>query len=270
MYLKYWGLEKFPFDNVADPAFFYISECHEEALSRLLYASKLGKGGVMLTGDIGCGKTLISKVYEKRLIEGGSVVSLLPNPPLGPVEFLQEILYQLGIAEPPDSKGKILQILQKRMIRNMEQHKETVIIVDEAQILNEETFEEARLLLNLQMDDRFLLTLVLLGQTELRAKVRQIKQLDQRIAIRYHLHPFPLLDTVKYIVHREKRAGFTKNVFTKEAMKTVYQYTRGLPRKINSVCDLGLLIAFNKERKVIDSDIIDNVIDELGSDGPVF
>jgi len=260
MYLKYWGLEKFPFDNVADPSFFYISESHEEALSRLLYASKMGKGGAMLTGDIGCGKTLISKVYEKKLIEGGSVVSVVPNPPLGSIEFLQEILYQLGITEPPDSKGKLLQILHKKMIRNMEQHKETVIIVDEAQILNEETFEEARLLLNLQMDDRFLLTLVLLGQSELRAKVRQIKQLDQRIAIRYHLHPFPFFDTVKYIVYREKRAGFTKNIFTTKAMKTVYQYTKGLPREINSVCDLGLLIAFNKKRKFIDSGIIENVI----------
>ena len=263
MYLKYWSLEKFPFDNVADPSFFYISECHEEALSRLLYASKVGKGGAMLTGDIGCGKTLISKVYEKELIEGGAVVSLLPNPPLESVEFLQEILYQLGITEVPDSKGKILQILHKKLISNMEQHKETVIIVDEAQILNEETFEEARLLLNLQMDDRFLLTLVLLGQTELRAKVRQIKQLDQRIAIRYHLKPFPFLDTVKYIVYREKRAGFTKNIFTTKAMKTVYQYTRGLPREINSVCDLGLLIAFNKKRKFVDSGIIENAMDEL-------
>ena len=263
MYLKYWSLEKFPFDNVADPSFFYISECHEEALSRLLYASKVGKGGAMLTGDIGCGKTLISKVYEKELIEGGAVVSLLPNPPLESVEFLQEILYQLGITEVPDSKGKILQILHKKLISNMEQHKETVIIVDEAQILNEETFEEARLLLNLQMDDRFLLTLILLGQTELRAKVRQIKQLDQRIAIRYHLKPFPFLDTVKYIVYREKRAGFTKNIFTTKAMKTVYQYTRGLPREINSVCDLGLLIAFNKKRKFVDSGIIENAMDEL-------
>ncbi|UCH01079.1 MAG: ATP-binding protein [Deltaproteobacteria bacterium] len=112
-------------------------------MSRLLYASKMGKGGVMLTGDIGCGKSLISKVHKKRLIEEGSEVSLLPNPPLGPIEFLQGIPYQLGITEPPDSKGKLLQILHKRMIHNMGQHKETLIIVDEAQILNEETFEDA-------------------------------------------------------------------------------------------------------------------------------
>jgi general secretion pathway protein A len=153
MYLEYWGLERFPFDNVADPSFFYVSESHQEALSRLIYASKMMKGGAMLTGDIGCGKTLISKIYMKRLTEDGCEVSLLSNPPLGPVDFLQEILYQLGFADLPDSKSKLLQILHKRMISNMEQNRQTIVIIDEAQILSQETFEEARLLLNFQSDD---------------------------------------------------------------------------------------------------------------------
>jgi len=263
MYLEYWGLRRFPFDNVADPSFFYLSESHEEALSRLIYASKMGKGGAMLTGDIGCGKTLISKVYTKKLMEEGAEVSLLSNPPLGPVEFLQEILYQLGISEVPDTKTKLLQILHKRMMDSLEQNKETIIIIDEAQILNEETFEEARLLLNYQSNDRFLLSLVLLGQTELKVKIRQIKQFDQRIAIRYHLHRFPFLDTIRYIMFREKKAGFARNVFTTKSIKTIYEYTGGSPREINSVCDLGLLIAFNKKKKFIDSGIIRSVIDEL-------
>ena len=264
MYLKYWGIKKFPFDNVADPSFFYLSESHEEALSRLLYASQMMKGGAMLTGDIGCGKTLISKVYMKKLIEEGSEVSLLTNPPLGPIEFLQEILHQQGITELPDSKFKLLQILNKNVIHNMEQDKETIIIIDEAQILNEKTFEEARLLLNFQSNDRFLLTLVLIGQTELKVKMRQIKQFDQRIAIRYHLRPFGFLDTAKYIMFREKKAGFTKNIFTTKAIKKIYEYSQGVPRKINSVCDLSLLIAFNKKRRFIDSGIIKSIIEDLG------
>jgi type II secretory pathway predicted ATPase ExeA len=263
MYLDYWGLKRFPFDNVADPSFFYLSESHEEALSRLLYASKMRKGGAMLTGDIGCGKTLIGKVYMKKLMEGGSTVSLLTNPPLGQVEFLQEILYQLDVRDLPDSKTKLLQILNKKMIQNMEQNEETVIIIDEAQILNEETFEEARLLLNFQSNDRFLLTLVLIGQSELKVKIRQMKQFDQRIAIRYHLNPFPFLDTTKYIMFREKKAGFANNVFTTPAIKKIYEYSEGVPRRINSVCDLCLLIAFTKTRKFIDSGIIESVIDEL-------
>ena len=130
----------------------------------------------MLIGDIGCGKTMISKVYTNKLIEEGYGVILLTNPPLGPVEFLQEILHQLGIKDLPDSRTKLLQILNKHMIYNMEQNTETIVIVDEAQILNEETFEEARLLLNFQNKDRFFLTLVLIGQNELKAKISHIAQ----------------------------------------------------------------------------------------------
>lgn len=263
MYLAYWGLERFPFDNVTDPSFFYLSDIHKEALSRLLYASKMMKGGAMLTGDIGCGKTLISKVYMKRLRNDGSEVSLLTNPPLEPVELLQEILYQMSINDLPNSKNKLLQILNRKMLDNMEQNKETIIIIDEAQILNEETFEEARLLLNLQSNDRFLLTVVLIGQTELKVKIRQMKQFDQRIAIRYHLHPFHLLDTIKYIMFREKKAGFRRNVFTTKALEKIYEYSRGVPRVINSVCDLCLLIGFHKKSNIVESGIVKSVIDEL-------
>ena len=263
MYLEYWGLTKFPFENVADPYFFYLSESHEEALSRLLYASKMRKGGAMLIGDIGCGKTMISKVYTNKLMEEGYGVILLTNPPLGPVEFLQEILQQLGIKDLPDSRARLLQILNKHMIYNMEQNKETIVIVDEAQILNEETFEEARLLLNFQNKDRFFLTLVLIGQNELKAKISHIAQFYQRIAIRYHLYPFHLLDTAKYILFREKKAGLTRNIFTTEAIKEIYDYSQGVPRKVNSVCDLSLLIAFNKKRKLISSGIVKSVVDDL-------
>jgi type II secretory pathway predicted ATPase ExeA len=221
------------------------------------------KGGVMLTGDIGCGKTMVSKVYTNKLLEEGYGVILLTNPPLGPVEFLQEILYQLGVEKLPDSRTKLLQILNKHMVYNMEQNKETIVIIDEAQILNEETFEEARLLLNFQDKDRFFLTLVLIGQNELKAKISHLAQLYQRIAIRYHLRPFHFLDTARYILFREKKAGLTKNIFTTEAIKQVYEYSQGVPRKVNSVCDLSLLVAFNKKRKVIDSGMIKSVVDDL-------
>jgi len=263
MYLNSWNLRKFPFENVADPSFFYVSQSHDEALSRLLYVSRMSKGAAMLTGDIGCGKTLISRVYRNKLREAGADVALLTNPPYRPFEFLQEILYQLGIEEPPDSKTKLLQILYKKMISNMEQNKGTIIVIDEAHILPEETFEEARLLLNFQNSHRFLLTLLLIGQPELRAKVKRMSGLEQRIPIRFHIHPFGFLDTIKYIMFREKKAGFTNNIFTKKAIKQIYDYTGGLPRKINSVCDLSLLIAFNKKRKIINPSIVESVIEDL-------
>jgi general secretion pathway protein A len=145
----------------------------------------------------------------------------------------------------------------------MEQHQETIVIIDEAQILNEETCEEARLLLNLQSNNRFLLTLVLIGQTELRVKIKQMKQFDQRIAIRYHLKPFSLLDTAKYIMFRERKAGLEKNVFTKKSIKRIHEYSKGVPRTINSISDLCLLIAFNRQRDFVDSGIVNNIINEL-------
>ena len=118
MYLSYWGLHRFPFNNVADPSFLYLSEMHKEALSRLLYASKMMKGGAMLTGDIGCGKTLISRVYMKRLHQDGFEVSLLTNPPVEPVELLQEILLQMNVKKLPNSKAKLWQILNGKIIAN--------------------------------------------------------------------------------------------------------------------------------------------------------
>ncbi len=263
MYLDYWNLKKFPFENVADPSLFYLSQSHEEALSRLIYTAKMSKGAAMLTGDIGCGKTLISRVYTNKMRAVGADVALLTNPPYRPIEFLQTILYQLGIEEPPDSKIKLLQILNRKMINNLEQRRDTILIIDEAHILREETFEEARLLLNFQNSHRFLLTLLLIGQPELKTKMRQMKPFDQRIPIRFHLQPFGFLDTAKYILFREQKAGFIKNIFTKKAIKKIYEYTGGLPRQINSVCDLSLLIAFNEKRKIINPAVIENVIEDL-------
>lgn len=263
MYLDYWNLKKFPFENVADPSFFYVSQSHEEALSRLLYASRLNKGAAVLTGDIGCGKTLISRVYKIKVKEAGAEISLLTNPPYKPIEFLQTILYELGIGDPPDSKARLLQMLGRKMVQNLENNKGTIIVIDEAQGLPEETFEEARLLLNFQNNHRFLLTLVLIGQPELRTKIKHMKPFDQRIPIRFHIHPFGFVDTAKYIMFREKEAGFEKNIFTRDAIQTVYEYTGGLPRKINSVCDLSLLIAYNKKRKIINPAIIESVIEDL-------
>ncbi len=263
MYLNYWNIKRFPFNNVADTSFFYLSQYHEEALSRLLYASKMMKGGAMLTGSIGCGKTLISKVYMSKLLEEGCDVYLLLNPPAGPAELLEQILYGMDIDNIPDSKSKALHILNEKIVKNKKNNIETIVIIDESQMLNDETFEEARLLLNLQSNDSFLLTLVLIGQAELKVKIRQIKQFDQRIAIRYHLRPFDFSNTLKYIMHREKKAGFKKNVFTTKSIKNIYEYSQGVPRKINTICDLCLLVGYNQNRNFIDSPIVKSVLKEL-------
>ena len=263
MYLEYWNLKEYPFENVPDPEFMYYSQEHEEALVRLIYAAKRRKGAALLTGDVGCGKTVLSKVFIQQLPDDEYDIGLIINPALEPIDFLKEILYQLGLNHDTNSKADFLDILNKRMLENMKQDKTTLLIIDEAQLISKETFEEIRLLLNFQLNDRFLLTLILIGQPELRDVIKTIKQLDQRIAIRYHLNPLNFEETVKYIVFRLKKAGLTRNIFTRQSVDEVYNYSQGVPRKINNVCDMSLLIGFSSKKKVIDSKVIKEVIKDL-------
>lgn len=263
MYLEYWDFKEYPFENVPDPKFMYYSENHEEALVRLIYAAKRRKGAALLTGDVGCGKTVLSKVFIQQLPGDEYDIGLITNPTLEPSDFLKEILYQLGLNPDTNSKADLLDILNERMLENMKQDKTTLLIIDEAQLISKQTFEEIRLLLNFQLNDRFLLTLILIGQPELRDIVRGIKQLDQRIAIKYHLNPLNFEETVKYIVFRLKKAGLTRNIFTRQAVDEIYDYSQGVPRKINNVCDMSLLIGFSSKKEVIDSKIIKEVIKDL-------
>jgi type II secretory pathway predicted ATPase ExeA len=170
------------------------------------------------------------------------------------------------MTEVPDSKVQCLRLLNDKMIENMKTNRETLLIVDEAQVLSESAFEEIRLLLNFQLNDRFLINVILVGQPELRGKIKGIEQLEQRIAIKYHLTPFDQDDTVRYITFRQDKAGGEDNVFTPEAMERIYEITEGVPRKVNNLCDLSLLIGFSKNGKVIDPQIIEDIV----SDGALF
>lgn len=266
MYLEYWEFKKFPFENVPDPDFFYLSKSHEEALTRLIYAAKMRKGGAMLSGDIGCGKTTLSKVFINELAEDKFDIGLIINPRLEPTEFLQEVLFQFNIHDIPLTKVKCLRAFYDKMIENMKAGIETILIIDEAQLLTEETFEEIRLLLNYQLNNRFLLTIILLGQPELMNKVKAIEQLEQRIAIRYHLTPFNHEDTCSYVNFRQKKAGRDKTAFSDDALNRIYENTKGIPRKINNLCDLSLLVGFSAREKTVSSEIVESVI----SDGALF
>jgi type II secretory pathway predicted ATPase ExeA len=266
MYLEYWGFRKFPFENVPDPDFFYLSKTHEEALTRLIYAAKMRKGGAMLSGDIGCGKTTLAKVYVQELSVDQFDVGLIVNPKLEPVEFLQEVLYQFGVKDVPETKVRCLRVLNEKMMENMKANRETLLIVDEAQVLSESAFEEIRLLLNFQLSDRFLINVILLGQPELKTKIKGIEQLDQRIPVKYHLRPFDQEDTVRYILFRQKKAGRQGNAFSEEAMERIYEITEGVPRKINNLCDLSLLLGFSKEGAEVNPEIIEDIM----SDGALF
>ncbi|MBI2876260.1 MAG: AAA family ATPase [Candidatus Tectomicrobia bacterium] len=264
MYEEHWSLKELPFENVPDPRFFYTSTEHEEALLRLRYAISRRKGAIMLTGEVGCGKTLLSRVLTVELAEGSYEIALIPNPTMNPSDLIREILYQLGREKSSSSKAELLESLNDELLKNMERGKETIIIVDEAQAIEDtHTLEELRLLLNFQLNDRFLMTLTLIGQPELRGKIKRIPQLDQRIAIRYHLRPLSLEETARYIHSRLQVAGGSQEIFKQEAIDLVYSYTQGVPRKINNVCDMALLVGYSARANQIDERILSNVIEEF-------
>ena len=264
MYEAYWELTEPPFDNSPNPKFFYLSPEHEEALVRLVYTVRHRKGCGMLTGEYGCGKTTLSRALIQRLEAERYEIGLLTNPAWNAIDFLREVLYQLGHETAETNKPELLHMLYDLFFRNFREGRDTVVIVDEAQLIDDDAvFEELRLLMNFQTDERFLVTLVLIGSPELAAKVRRLKHLDQRIAIRYHLNTLDDTHTANYIAHRLKMAGQADPIFTEEAVKLVFDFTRGTPREINNLCDIALLVGCSKQIRVIDEKIIAEVIKDM-------
>jgi type II secretory pathway predicted ATPase ExeA len=264
VYEAYWELSEPPFDNSPNPKFFYLSPEHEEALVRMVYTVRHRKGCGMLTGEYGCGKTTLSRALIQRLEAERYEIGLLTNPSWTTIDFLRECLYQLGVETTEKSKPELLHLLNDLFFRNYRDGRDTVIIVDEAQLIEDEAvFEELRLLLNFQTDDRFLVTLLLIGSPELAGKVRRLKHLDQRITIRYHLNTLDHVHTASYIAHRLKMAGRATPIFTDAAVRLIFDYTRGTPREINNLCDVALLVGYTKRVKEIGDKIIAEVIKDM-------
>lgn len=261
MYLEHWGLDEMPFENLPDPRFFFPSAEHHEALLRLLYAVKSRKGAAMLTGEIGCGKTILSRTLIQDLCPDHYEVGLIANPSLSPVEFLKEILYQLGAEIQSDSKLDLLHALNSQITNSLNDGKDTVIIIDEAQAINDPaTLEELRLLLNFQLNDQFLLTLLLIGQPELREKINSIKQLEQRISVKFHLGPLKAEETQFYIRKRLEKVNCSKTIFTDDALAAIHKASEGIPRSINNICDISLLLGFGSKTLNIGPDIVSKAV----------
>jgi len=267
VYENYWGLTEKPFENTPDPRFFYCSSKHEEALMRLMYAVEERKGSTMLSGEYGSGKTLLSRVVMGKLLqeEGKYKVALIVNPAIPVLELLSEIVYQLGIeTSRQDRKIDILRALNGILYKTAEGNKHTVIIIDEAQAIEDDSiFEELRLLLNFQLNERFLLTLILLGQPELREKIEKLPQLKQRLAVYYHLTNLTEPEIGGYIRHRVRVAGQEQPIFEEGTHKLIYDYSLGVPRQINNICDLSLVIAMAEKATHISQRIIQEVIKDF-------
>jgi type II secretory pathway predicted ATPase ExeA len=264
MYNEYWKLTELPFENNPDPRFYFESAGHAEALSRLEYLVNERKPLGVLTGVYGCGKTLLLHSLATDMRLQAAVFSTVNNPRVDDLGMLRMILHGFKKIDPPTNKADVLMELEKWATDTAEDGKHSVIVIDEAHAIeNEKTFEELRLLLNLQTDKRSLVTLLLVGQPELRPRIESNKQLNQRVSMRCHLGPFGAEETARYINHRLEIAGAQTELFSPEQTALVHKLSGGIPRWINQICHLSLMVGFSKEAQTITPEIIREAVHDL-------
>lgn len=259
MYEDFYGLKEKPFSKTPDPRFLYQSRKHAEALARLQHAVE-EQDIVLLTGDIGCGKTTISRALIDSL-GAGYHPALIINPRLSPSQLLRTVARRFGIDEAGRFSHGILEGINAKLYEMYEAGVSPVLIVDEAQLMpGKAAFEELRLLTNFQLDDRNLLSLVLIGQTELRERIegRHYRALRQRIGMRYHLSPLDMEETHAYVAHRLSVAGRDRPLFDDDAVAALFAHSGGVPRLINSIAGNSLVEGFGRGAETIGADIIED------------
>ncbi len=252
MFEEFFGLSAKPFGKTPDPSFLFESKQHKEALARLEYAVE-EKELALLVGDIGSGKTTLSRALIDRVGESRPII-LLINPRLTPTQLLRSIARGLNL-EPARFRNDLLDQIHTKLYELYEEKREPVLMIDEAQLIpSKATFDEIRLLTNFQLDDQNLLSVVLIGQPELDARLDReaYKPLRQRIGLRYSLGPLSLEETIEYIEHRIRVAGGTRNPFNRKAMEEIHSLSGGIPRLINTLATTALLDAFGEDAEVID------------------
>src|SRR6266852_4973543 len=252
MFEEFFGFTTRPFGKTPDPGFLYESPQHGEALARLEYAVE-EKELSLLVGDIGSGKTTLSRALIDRIGESRPVI-LLINPRLTPAQLLRSIASGLSL-QPARYRNELLDQIHAKLFELYEAGREPVLIIDEAQLIpSKATFDEIRLLTNFQLDDQNLLSVLLIGQPELEVRLdrQRYAPLRQRIGMRYDLGPLSLEDTIAYIEHRVRVAGANRNPFSREAMEEIHTVSGGIPRLINTLATTALLDAFGDDAVTID------------------
>ncbi|HHL31897.1 MAG TPA: DUF2075 domain-containing protein, partial [Oceanospirillales bacterium] len=249
MYLDTFGFDEPPFSITPDPKFVFLSKKHQESLAHLIYGITRGGGAgfVQLTGEVGTGKTTISRLLLEQIPEKTNVALLL-NPSIAPTELLENICKELKISL-KGNKGKLNRMVDKLnayLLHAWSNGENTVVIIDEAQNLPRDTLEQLRLLTNLETDKQKLLQIVLIGQPELRSTMRRndLRQLAQRVTARYHLMPLSRQETYEYLQHRIKIAGGNSDIISKATATKIHSLTTGIPRLINTLTDRALLAAY--------------------------
>ena len=266
LYGAWFGLQREPFSIAPDPRALFMSERHREALAHLLYGVQGGGGFVLLTGEIGAGKTTVSRCFLEQ-VPPHCQVAYVFNPRQTVLELLASICQEFGLQVPEGGSVKVLvDALNTFLLASHAQGRSSVLIIDEAQALSADVLEQLRLLTNLETHERKLLQIVLIGQPELRALVAGpgMEQLAQRVIARYHLGPLSANDTLRYVQHRLAVAGLVGPVpFDAAALRRVHERSRGVPRRINLLCDRALLGAYATERRQVDVAIVERAAAEV-------
>ena len=263
---RYYGLVRAPFEMTPDPSFLFLGEAHREGLATLVYAVNSGKGFVMLTGEVGTGKTTLLHALLAQL-DSTTNSAFIFNPRLDPMGFFRMLFEELEVGPPCETKAEYLLALNRYLIEKLAANERVLLIVDEAQNLSAEMLEEIRLLSNLETPTSKLIQIMLVGQPELQDLVDQpqLRQLRQRIALRHNLRPFDETEVAEYVDQRLAKAGYTgRGIFKKKAIKELYRITEGTPRLINNICDGTMLLGYARQQSSLGPDAVREVAHDLG------
>jgi general secretion pathway protein A len=267
MYLDFFQLNEFPFNVTPDPRFLFFSRRHREAFDSLLYGVEHRKGFIVLTGEVGCGKTTICRSVLNNL-PTNTRSALILNPSLTAAQLVRSILLDLGLD--PRGRDKLVHIAQlnRLLLECLEQGENVSVIIDESQNLDAELMEQVRMLSNLETDQHKLMQIILAGQPELKERIQQpeLRQLRQRVMVHCDLEPLSPVETAFYIQHRIRVAGpHAPARFNSEAVHLIHSRSGGIPRQINTVCDRSLLAAYVRKSHEICEEDVQNALIELAS-----
>jgi general secretion pathway protein A len=265
-YLEHYNLKEQPFSIAVDNRFYYNSKQHAEALVRLKYAAEERKGLALLVGDVGAGKTTLARRLLDDLDENSyeSALLIVIHGSITSEWLLRRISVQLGVEKPAEGKTDLLGQLYNRLAEIHDKKKKAVVLIDEAQMLQtKEVMEEFRGILNIELDGHKLITFILFGLQELDQHLALDEPLKQRVAIRFHLQAFTEESTEDYVRYRLQIAGSKKELFTKTAYSAIHQYSKGIPRLINTLCDNALLEGYLRKKDRIDHDMIREISTDL-------
>ncbi len=265
MYESYWKLRDRPFENDLNTEFLFYSRDHREAMVRVLYAILQYKGLVVITGEAGCGKTFLLHALARELQARRTRAALVKDPSPEPLDLLRQVAQAFGVRNAAGTKSELVAALEQALVYHRDRGVRCVLAIDDADTMeSERALEELRLLLNLvDVQGRPLLTVVLAGQPRLRAQLRKVPALAQRLAVSFALAPLSEMDSAGYVSHRLRLAEGDRGIFDPGAIREVYRSSRGVPRLINQLCDLSLLLAAAEGRRQVDPRIVGRAREEL-------